>query len=444
MRSGGMPRIRDLGGTSARPLARIEHSGAGSGAARCANDLCTGYPPPPPGPPARPGGDRGARRDRALVFVSCPDARLDGTGPRAARAATPDRHAHHRRGRRGRPRADPRARRARRSARRRARHPRARSRSARPLPRDLHRRHLRSRPPRTPPRDVRDHRDLPPRGAPLDTLGVHSRDRPRRQRRRHDESAEARGRAGAQPRDARALRLPLVHRRLRPARPADQGERGRRPRGRAPQPDHHVRLQQALLRAPRSLLRQSLPPARRGPHPGAARLPVPPLPRSHQPRDAALGRDERLRAGDDPRRRGGARVHLLRARGHADPLHDDVRGDRGDAPTGRGAHRGADALRLQPRELQPRRRRDRVARQGAFPRRGHRVPARRAASGDRGLVAGGRGRLGGAGRLGLRGPAHPAQRLRGGPRPEDRGALRRALRSALQWPVPRPEPRKEP
>ena len=72
--------------------------------------------------------------------------------------------------------------------------------------------------------------------------------------------------AQAQGESARAsggLPLPLVDRGLRSAGPRNQGDSGRGTRTRVEQPDHDVRLQQALLRAPRTLLRPSLQAARR-------------------------------------------------------------------------------------------------------------------------------------------------------------------------------------
>ena len=50
-------------------------------------------------------------------------------------------------------------------------------------------------------------------------------------------------------------------------------------------PHHDVRLQQALLRAPRSLLHELLPPARRARERVSPRLPRAPLPRPHLRRD---------------------------------------------------------------------------------------------------------------------------------------------------------------
>ena len=73
---------------------------------------------------------------------------------------------------------------------------------------------------------------------------------------------------------------PSLDRRLRPARPGDQGAGGTGPRGRVEQPDHHVRLQQAVLRAPRPVLPAPLPAARGGDPRRQGGLPVRPLPRA--------------------------------------------------------------------------------------------------------------------------------------------------------------------
>jgi len=87
-------------------------------------------------------------------------------------------------------------------------------------------------------------------------------------------------------------------------------------------------VQQARGRAPRPLLRGSLPQAREGPHREADRLQVDQVPWHHQRGDRAVGRNERLRPRDDPRGGGGQGVPLLRAAGLAHPVHDDARGDR--------------------------------------------------------------------------------------------------------------------
>ena len=70
---------------------------------------------------------------------------------------------------------------------------------------------------------------------------------------------------------------------------------------------------------------------------------------------AAERRHERLRAGDDPRRRPGPALRLLRARGHAHPVHGDARRDR-RAPRPAGRPGGvADGSRLQRGGVQPER-----------------------------------------------------------------------------------------
>ena len=57
----------------------------------------------------------------------------------------------------------------------------------------------------------------------------------------------------------------------------------------------------------------------------AGRLPLRAVPGPHLGDDRALGRHLRLRPGDDPRRRPGRAVRLLRPARHADPVHGDAR-----------------------------------------------------------------------------------------------------------------------
>ncbi len=104
----------------------------------------------------------------------------------------------------------------------------------------------------------------------------------------------------------------------------DQGPGRQGHRGRVRDADDDVRLQQALLRAARPLLRPSLQAAlgRAAGRPGG--LPLRAFPGTHQRDDRAVGRHERLRAGDDPRGGEGRAVCVLRPSGHADPLHGDA------------------------------------------------------------------------------------------------------------------------
>ncbi len=154
--------------------------------------------------------------------------------------------------------------------------------------------------------------------------------------------------------------LPLseLHRRLRPPRCGHQGEGRQGPRGRVELPGHDVRLQQALLRAPRALLRRALQDAGPRVAVGARGLPQRALPRPHLRGDGAFGRDLGLRARDAARGGRGQALSLLRPSGHADPLHGHARRGRGALEAGRGAAREPDPARLQRRLLQPERRRD--------------------------------------------------------------------------------------
>ena len=84
---------------------------------------------------------------------------------------------------------------------------------------------------------------------------VHAGHGASRQRRRHAQPARVRAAAGRIARPAGAVRLSLVDRRLRAARPRGEGRAGARPRGRVRASDDDVRVQQAVLRAARALLR---------------------------------------------------------------------------------------------------------------------------------------------------------------------------------------------
>ena len=76
--------------------------------------------------------------------------------------------------------------------------------------------------------------------------------------------------------------------------------RGTGPRGRVAHADHDVRMQQAGVRASGSILRVSLQAARRRTPGRTSRFSLATLPRADQRGDGALGRNQRLCAGDDP------------------------------------------------------------------------------------------------------------------------------------------------
>ena len=220
----------------------------------------------------------------------------------------------------------------------------------------------RRQPARADPVGVRGRPRLPPRGAPLDARRVHAHHRAPGERRGHAADAGVRAEGGRVARAARRLPLPELDRRLRHARPRGEGARGEGARGRLERPHHDVRLQQALLRAPRALLRPALQAARGGAARGQGRLPLRPLPRPHLGRHGALRRHLRLRAGDAARGRPGQALRLLRPARHAHPVHDDARRRRGAARAGGGADGEAHANGLQRRRLQPLRRGDPRAR----------------------------------------------------------------------------------
>jgi threonine 3-dehydrogenase len=133
-------------------------------------------------------------------------------------------------------------------------------------------------------------RGVPPRGAAL---------HPRRARPRAGAPDQRRGHAapaahGADSRPQRAwgepvrFIFPSVHRGVRPAdleaKAAQAGARGAAPRA-----HHHVRLQQAVLRAPRPVLHPALPLGGRGRPAPAARLPRAALPGAHLRRHGPSG-----------------------------------------------------------------------------------------------------------------------------------------------------------
>ena len=83
-------------------------------------------------------------------------------------------------------------------------------------------------------------------------------------------------------------------------------------------------------------------------------LPLHPLPRADLGRDGAQRRHERLRPGDDPRGGGRQALRLLRAAGHAHPVHGDARRGGRDPAAGGRAAREADAARCTTSARSPR------------------------------------------------------------------------------------------
>ena len=131
------------------------------------------------------------------------------------------------------------------------------------------------RPPaaRADPRRVRGRPRLPPRGAALHAERVHPGHGAPGERRGDDGDARVRPEAGRVARAAGRLHVPLLHRGLRHARPRREGEGREGEGGRLHHPDDDVRLQQALLRAARPLLRPPLQAARPRDALGQGRLP---------------------------------------------------------------------------------------------------------------------------------------------------------------------------
>ena len=311
-------------------------------------------------------------------------------------------HARHRRRRRDRPRPDHAARRHAPSD----RHHRPRAARAglaqAGAPR-VHRLDHRRQAARARPRGVRGRSRLPPRGAAVDAVGVHAGHRAPGERRGHAEPARVRAARRRVARPAGDVPLSLVDRRLRPARP-------RRPRPRA------GRVREDEWNTPRTMYgcnklycehlgryyarfyKQLAAHATR-----PRGFPLRALSRADLGDDRAVGRHLRLRAGDDPRRRARRAVRLLRAARHAHSVHGDARRGRGAAAAGDGAARAADADGLQPRRVQSdARRRSTTSSSRAFPDGDDHLGDRLKRQAHRRFVAGGRRRLGGAARLGLR------------------------------------------
>ncbi len=205
--------------------------------------------------------------------------------------------------------------------------------------------------PRADPLRVRGRPDLPPRGAPLHAERVHPGHGAPGERRGDDGDARVRPEAGRVARAAGRLHVSLLDRGLRHARPRREGEGREGEGGRLHEPDDDVRLQQALLRAARPLLRPPLQAA--GPRDalGKGRLPRHPLPRPHLGLHGPVGRHVGLRPRDDPRRRLRQALRLLREARRPDPLHGDARRRRRAPPARRRAAREADEDRLQHRRV---------------------------------------------------------------------------------------------
>ena len=205
---------------------------------------------------------------------------------------------------------------------------------------------LDEQPARAHPRRVRGRPRLPPRRAALDARRVHAR-RPRTRstsRARCACSSSRRRRAsrtaGRSSSSTRARSPPTAC-----PTSTTKAARRARPRGRVERADHDVRLQQALLRAPRPLLRAPLQAARRRDAVRQGRLPLRALSRADLGGHGALGRHLGLRARDAARGGAGPAVRLLRAARHAHPVHGDARRRRGAAPP----RRRADARRSRAR-----------------------------------------------------------------------------------------------
>ena len=171
-----------------------------------------------------------------------------------ARAQT--RRAHHRRGRRDRPRPD---RASRRASEPRHRHARRRAGSIPSIARKVDREITGSILDRGVLERVlaefQVELDLSSGGPALDARRVHARGGAPGQRRRHAQPARIRAARGGVARPAGRLHVSVVDRRVRPAGPRHQDARGQGEGGRVGAPDDDVRLQQAVLRAARALLR---------------------------------------------------------------------------------------------------------------------------------------------------------------------------------------------
>ena len=169
--------------------------------------------------------------------------------------------------------------------------------------------------------------------------------------------------------------------------PEEKRAIGQRARGAVERAHHDVRVQQALLRAPRPLLHVPRAPARRPVGGRPPRLPRAAFPRAHLGGHRARGRHERLRPRDDPRGRARNPLHVLRRARSDHPLHGHARRRRRAARVGPRRPRAADVVRLQHSRVQRQRRADRRARAARVSRGTHPVRAGSRARSDRRLVA---------------------------------------------------------
>ena len=166
----------------------------------------------------------------------------------------------------------------------------------------VHRLDHRHRPARPRAGGVRGGPRVSSRGAAVDAVRVHAGDRASRQRRGHAQPARVRAAPGRVARPSGGVHLSVVDCRVRPAESRREGARRARHRGSVRAADDDVRVQQAVLRAARPLLRAPLQAAV-GRRDRARRLSLRALSGPDLGDDAAVRRHLGLRAGDDPRRR---------------------------------------------------------------------------------------------------------------------------------------------
>src|SRR5579884_180253 len=135
---------------------------------------------------------------------------------------------------------------------------------------------------------------VPPGGAPLDARRARPGAGAPDQRRGDAQRAAHGAEPVVAPRPRRPVLVPELHRRVRPAVAGREARRRPGARGAVERPDHDVRLQQALLRAPGALLHVLRAAARRARRRRAPRLPRAPVPGADLGRDGADRGDERL------------------------------------------------------------------------------------------------------------------------------------------------------